>query len=160
MKQVKLPLELTYKAYKEGSSVFDQDLSIYDFEKMQHMPLIHAAFQAFHKMIEAGDAIEPHLVTSAQKLIEFNTIEIDKEQKELFERICGILNMTADSNFAPFCAFLGGVASQEIVKFLTQKFKPIHQSAYFDVLEFLPKDFNPLDQVQLDKYLEENEANM
>lgn len=44
MKQIKLPLEMSYKPYQEGSKEFDQDLSIYDFEKMQNQKLIDAAF--------------------------------------------------------------------------------------------------------------------
>lgn len=34
MKQVKLPLKMEFKSYEEAQQQFDQDLAIYDFEKM------------------------------------------------------------------------------------------------------------------------------
>lgn len=62
--------------------------------------------------MEKGEYLVPEEATSAHKLIEFNKVEFeDDNEKESFERIAGILSMTFEADFAPFCAFLGGVAT-------------------------------------------------
>lgn len=91
-------------------------------------------YATFQKLLETGLAIKT-----------FEGDELDS-----FKHIIACLTLTLDCNFAPFCAFLGGLASQEIVKFLTQKFKPVHQVAYFDVLELMPE------RKEVDLSVEEN----
>jgi hypothetical protein len=43
-------------------------------------------------------------------------------------------------SFAPMCAYIGGIVSQEIIKAITQKFSPIHQYQYFDCAELFPEN--------------------
>jgi hypothetical protein len=55
MKQVKKPLTLQFKPYVQAlrenmdQAPFDQDLSIYDFEKMSHQGYLHTIFAALEK---------------------------------------------------------------------------------------------------------------
>lgn len=49
-------------------------------------------------------------------------------------------------NLPPLCAFFGGLVSQEIIKGITQKYKPITPSFYINFMEVIPskeedKDF-------------------
>ena len=49
-----------------------------------------------------------------------------------------MFGLTCKYSFAPLAAFLGGVVAQEVVKYLTQKYTPIHQRFYFDASELYP----------------------
>jgi hypothetical protein len=45
--------------------------------------------------------------------------------------------MTCKGNFPPLCAFMGGFVSQEIIKAITQKYKPTKSLFYCDFIEIV-----------------------
>lgn len=60
----------------------------------------------------------------------------DLEGKYL--KLLTLFSFTVGGSFPPLAAFMGGYASQEIVKAITNKFMPTHQFFYTDVIEVLP----------------------
>ena len=48
-------------------------------------------------------------------------------------------SFTCSGSFSPLCAFLGGFAAQEIVKSITQKYTPLCQLMYYNVMELVPE---------------------
>ena len=41
--------------------------------------------------------------------------------------------------FPPLCAYLGGFASQEAIKAITNKYTPVNQMMFYDLLELSPE---------------------
>ena len=60
------------------------------------------------------------------------------EEEAKLEVILKRFSLTCSGSFPPLSAFLGGYASQEIVKARTNKYRPTKQFFYTDVLEVLP----------------------
>ncbi|CAF3290858.1 unnamed protein product, partial [Rotaria sp. Silwood2] len=109
---------------------------------------LHLAFQALHYFNEKFNALpKPWDDDDAEKFFnivnELNckvpnklfTDELNKNVIKLFSKIC-----TGD--LCPMQATIGGIASQEIIKAVTGKFKPIKQYFYFDAIECLPECVN------------------
>jgi hypothetical protein len=46
--------------------------------------------------------------------------------------------MSCKGYLPPLCAYMGGFISQEIIKAITQKFKPLHSVFYMDAEEVIP----------------------
>jgi hypothetical protein len=46
---------------------------------------------------------------------------------------------TCSGYLPPLCAFLGGFIAQEIIKAITQKYKPLDAVFYMDVEEIIPE---------------------
>jgi hypothetical protein len=46
---------------------------------------------------------------------------------------------TCRGNLPPLCAFFGGLVAQEVIKGITQKYKPIHSTFFIDFSEVIPK---------------------
>ena len=60
------------------------------------------------------------------------------EEEAKLEVILKRFSLTCLGSFPPLSALLGGYAAQEIVKALTNKYRPTKQFFYTDVLEVLP----------------------
>lgn len=50
-----------------------------------------------------------------------------------------IFSMTCLGNLPPMCAFFGGFVAQEVVKAITQKYKPTTSLFYGHFAEVVPK---------------------
>lgn len=70
-------------------------------------------------------------VNSKYKIVD----EIDERLVHEFARECGTV-------ISPMCSIIGGIVSQEIIKFFSSKFCPIHQFFSIDYTNSLPKDTN------------------
>lgn len=50
-----------------------------------------------------------------------------------------VFSFTVSGRLPPLCAFVGGFASQEVIKALTNKYLPVKQLFYTDCLEVVPE---------------------
>ena len=62
-----------------------------------------------------------------------------------------IFSLTCRGYLPPLCAFFGGFVAQEIIKGVTQKYKPVNPSIFMEFSEILP-------QTEGDKLWTESEA--
>ncbi len=183
-RQLKTKKIMTFKSFKEileapASQVpLDGNLSIADFEKMQNNILECLAFETLDKFRQLNsnrlpaawnrdDALKfleiakdlaksPRYADSGLKPVE----EWDKGDSQPELRFLTLFCMTAEGVFNPLCAFQGGVIAQECVKAITQKFSPIGQVFYYDALEVLPPEFDPVKhlldpEVNFEKFVSE-----
>ena len=65
-----------------------------------------------------------------------NLAEITENFDEIFIKTIQYLSLWAKAEISPICSFLGGMVSQEIIKF-TGKYKPIHQWVWLDYTEIV-----------------------
>lgn len=100
------------------------------------------SFIALQKSLEKSD--KNSIKTSGNELFEFTqkvnskykiVDEIDERLVHEFARKCGTV-------ISPMCSIIGGIVSQEIIKFFSSKFCPIHQFLSIDYTKSLPKDTN------------------
>ena len=54
--------------------------------------------------------------------------------------------MTCQGYLPPLCAYLGGFISQEIIKAITQKYKPVDSVFYMDVEEIVPEPAEKIEE--------------
>ena len=151
IEQVKVPKKKYYKSLKERFEKFYDNTPIdpIDLSKFGRNELLYISFLSLHEFY-----------TKNNSLPEFNNKtqadEIVKRAKELYdeysklskegkadwfagiqdwdEKIPFNIASWARSEISPVCAFLGGVVSQEIVKY-TGKYTPINQWLLFDFFE-------------------------
>jgi ubiquitin-activating enzyme E1 len=135
-----------------------------DLGKFGRPEQIHIAFQALHAwsakntpLFVPGGSISPTLppirsstaveeiVAEARAWILENSSKGEEALRveTLDETFIREFAMVAGSELQPLCAFFGGVAAQEVVKF-TGKYTPIRQYLYLDAVEILPKDHTTL----------------
>ena len=151
IEQLKLPKKKCYKSLKERLENFFDDTPIdpIDLSKFGRNELLYISFLSLHEFYAKNNAL-PELNNKA------HADEIVKRTKELYddysakskegkcnwfagvqdwdEKIPFNVASWARSEISPVCAFLGGVVSQEIVKF-TGKYTPINQWLLFDFFE-------------------------
>ena len=65
-----------------------------------------------------------------------NLDKITENFDQIFEKTIKYLSFWAKTEISPICSFLGGMVSQEIIKF-TGKYKPIHQWIWLDYTEIV-----------------------
>ena len=148
IEQVKLPKKKSYKSLKERLENFYDDTPIdpIDLSKFGRNELLYISLLALHEFYAKNNAL-PELNNKAQ------ADEVVKRTKELYdeykkdekkswfagvqewdEKIPFNIASWSRSEISPVCAFLGGVVSQEIVKY-TGKYTPINQWLLFDFFE-------------------------
>jgi ubiquitin-activating enzyme E1 len=69
---------------------------------------------------------------------------LDKDELDKAKTVAEVFWTTKDFYMPPICAFIGGVVAQEVIKGITQKFTPIKQEFYFDVIELFEKNEDKL----------------
>ena len=120
------------------------NLYISDFEKMSHWPLEHAGMMALTRWkAEQGGGLPPQSLDDvksyldlANEMVAESDIDCDPDKQN---ELLTALALTSRGVFNPLCAFMGGVAAQECVKAITNKFSPLKQLLYFDSIELLPQ---------------------
>jgi ubiquitin-activating enzyme E1 len=151
IEQVKVPKKKCYKSLKERLENFFDDTPIdpIDLSKFGRNELLYITLQAIHEYYSKNHAL-PELNNKSQadeivkrtKEIYDNNSKLSKEGKlnwfagvqDWDEKIPFNVASWARSEISPVCAYLGGVVSQEIVKF-TGKYTPINQWLLFDFFE-------------------------
>ena len=157
-KQVKLPFEIKFEPYHEiyctEKPIFESNLEFHDFMKVPHPRIIHLCYLALNDFRLAyksspaaynlDDAVKFYelFMKRAESFKDFVDV---KETKEVIEKVVFRFAMTLEGNFGPHSAYIGGIVSQEIVKFITGKFSPIRQTFYADSIEVLPEEMFPKD---------------
>uniref|UniRef100_A0A3B4AYA7 Uncharacterized protein n=1 Tax=Periophthalmus magnuspinnatus TaxID=409849 RepID=A0A3B4AYA7_9GOBI len=137
----------SFSEYERGGIVTEvkQPCTIYfllitnDFGKIDRHKTLHLAFQALHGFVGKEKRLpRPHymILDAVRKLNE------DVKLEKLDEVAVKKFSFTAQGNLAPLCAFIGGLAAQEVIKACSRKFTPLKQWFYFDALESLPEDDN------------------
>ncbi|XP_022919652.2 ubiquitin-like modifier-activating enzyme 1 isoform X1 [Onthophagus taurus] len=145
--QVKMPKKVQFKPLSE--SIKSPDFVVTDFAKFDHPQQLHLAFSTLHKFTEKNgrlpkpwsfeDASEFLTLAKSVSVDGGNDTEINNELLETFSNICaGDLN--------PMNATIGGIVAQEVMKACSGKFHPIYQWLYFDAIECLPRNGNPINE--------------
>ena len=151
IEQVKVPKKKNYKSLKERFEKFYDNTPIdpIDLSKFGRNELLYISFLSLHEYYSKNNAL-PEFNNKTQ------ADEIVKRAKELYdeysklskegkadwfagiqdwdEKIPYNIASWARSEISPVCAFLGGIVSQEIVKY-TGKYTPINQWLLFDFFE-------------------------
>ncbi len=148
-KQVKLPKIAKFQALRQvlesHTLPFDQSLSMIDFAKTEDMGKVQVGFEAIHEFAAMNGGKMPG-VWNAEDAAKVWEVAKDLAGKyklpavdEKLEMFIKKFAMTAQGVFSPLCAFLGGVAAQEAVKAVTQKYMPISQLFCYHVMELAPQ---------------------
>ena len=138
IKEVKIPIEKNYKSLEDN---FNNPICEEDFQDDQKSSLRHSLVIGLHKYFSKNLNL-PELNNNKQALevLQYSKNYFEKKIKEKNELF---LDSEFDENFIkdlaqwsraeiPFiCSFIGGIISQEIVKF-TGKYIPLEQNAWFD----------------------------
>jgi ubiquitin-activating enzyme E1 len=158
--QVKVPTTVAFKSLRDALTSPGEFL-VSDFAKFDRPGVLHQAFRGLHawktsnggKPPIPGDAdAADGVLASAKKLnADAGEGEFKLEDAEMGgeanEKVIRSLSLTAAGVVNPMCAFLGGVAGQEVLKACSGKFMPIRQWFYFDAAEVLPDEPPSAEQV-------------
>jgi hypothetical protein len=122
-----------------GPVDMDPELEYFDFAKQPRTALLRLCFLTLNQF----RSIEKRFPNSWDpKDAELFETALKKNSKE--ELTSGDLNFISQfafsckGNLPPLCAFFGGFVSQEIIKGITQKYKPVSPSFYLNFMEILP----------------------
>jgi ubiquitin-activating enzyme E1 len=125
-------------------------MAISDFEKMEHNPIEHVAFEALDQFqVEYKRLPEPWNLDDATKFVglgkkiaeRYNLSPNEWKQDGIELKLLHLFAFQCRGTFNPICAFFGGFVAQEVVKAITGKFTPTNQVFYYDAIEVLP-DFD------------------
>lgn len=113
---------------------------------------LHQAFRALHtfqhltgrppKPWDPADA--DRVVSLAQDLDPLRRTDGEPLEEPLDEALVRTFALSSAGSLSPMAAMLGAVAAQEVLKAVCRKFMPLDQWLYFDALECLPEDGEPL----------------
>lgn len=162
--QVKVPQTLRFAPLRESLAA-PGEFVLSDFAKLDRPGLLHTAFRGLHAWKKAhggglplpGDAATAAEVLACAVAVnaaateggkaEFAVDAADLAPGSQGAKLVEALACTAAGVLNPMCAFLGGVAGQEVLKACSGKFAPIKQWYYFDAEEALPSPRPSGDQV-------------
>ena len=147
IEQVKLPKKKSYRSLKERFETFfdDEPIEPIDLGKFGRNELLFITFKALHEYYSKNNALpEFNNDTQAQEIVKATKELYDKAKEDKVNWFAGAQDWDekipyqvaswSRSEISPVCAFLGGIVSQEIVKF-TGKYTPINQWLLFDFFE-------------------------
>lgn len=109
----------------------DSNLEFYDFAKLENSKLVQRCFIVldrfkikYKKMPEPWNSNDAGLFVAIYQ--ELFKDELTPQQMQFIQEFAFV----SKGYLPPLCAFFGGLASQEIIKGITQKYKPINSSIY------------------------------
>nr|XP_003409697.1 ubiquitin-like modifier-activating enzyme 7 isoform X1 [Loxodonta africana] len=109
---------------------------------------LHQAFRALHEFQACtGRPPKPWHPGDAEAVVRLAQAlgPLQRTQEELLdEALVRAVAMCSTGDLSPMAAMLGAVAAQEVLKAISRKFMPLDQWLYFDALECLPEDGEPL----------------
>ena len=105
-------------------------------EKFSQSVLTHLALRSLHKTFETNQNGFDQFLQIANQFADekFKSKFGPIDQKKL-EKTCKVVYLTKESRYPPLCAFFGGLAAQEALKSITNKFTPIKQWFHLDSIE-------------------------
>ncbi|XP_055985491.1 ubiquitin-like modifier-activating enzyme 7 [Sorex fumeus] len=117
-------------------------------EDTQRARCLHQAFRALHKFQDKyGQSPQSWDPTDAETVVDLlQTLEPLKGsqgeplQEPWDEGLVRRVALSSAGILSPMAAVLGALTSQEVLKAITRKFKPLDQWLYFDALDCLPED--------------------
>ncbi|KAI0988785.1 hypothetical protein GJ496_005334 [Pomphorhynchus laevis] len=134
------PLKIEFKSLGESNK--KPKFVEYDFGKFDYPSNLHLAYLSLSRYISEHKSFpSPYCHDHACILIDYAN-QINEELKlveTVNDEIIGKVSKTCTGRLAPIHAFIGGIASQEIMKACTHKFTPIDQFFYFEAFECLQK---------------------
>ncbi|XP_048874261.1 ubiquitin-like modifier-activating enzyme 1 isoform X1 [Brienomyrus brachyistius] len=138
--EVKMSKTFTFKPIKVALA--NPQIMITDFGKVNRHETLHLAFQALHGFVKStGRLPKTRNKEDAEMLVSMvRELNGDGRLEKLDEDILQKLAFSARGNLGPINAFIGGLASQEVMKACSGKFTPLQQWLYFDALECLPEE--------------------
>ncbi|OHT01138.1 Ubiquitin-like modifier-activating enzyme 1 [Tritrichomonas foetus] len=143
--QVIVPKEMKFNKLTEALKQNGETISTpFDFCAFGRDQQVVLAFIASHRVLEKheSESTETYSNISAEELIsaaselneEFHIVEsIDEDLFREFAR-------ERDAVISPTCAAFGGIAGQEVIKAISNKFTPIYQFLAMAYVESLPAD--------------------
>jgi ubiquitin-activating enzyme E1 len=147
VEEVILPKEKKYKLLKESFYIpySENQPEINDYSKEGRNELLHCALIAIHKYYdEKNDLPEINNQDHAKEVLNYaksifenaknNNEEWIKNIEQFEDQIIINVARWSKCEISPICSFLGGIASQELVK-ITGKYIPIEQWLWFDFFE-------------------------
>ena len=145
IKSIKTPRVLNFTPLEQAihSLPFDQNMSIMDFTQMDYLSLSHILFLSLDNFREAeGRVPKPWdwtdmtlFLSQLKKMGEEKGIRIQEEEENWAKKVI----FTLAGEIPALGALVGGIVAQEAIKAITQKFTPICQYMYYNVLNLLPE---------------------
>lgn len=118
---------------------------------MSHVRVIHICYLVLDQFQQLQQrAPVPWNLEDADLFMKLFAELWKEEVTETVRKIVHGFALTARGYLPPLCAFFGGLVAQEVLKGITQKFKPIHSAFYLDFSELLPQEPTEWSQAQLD----------
>lgn len=147
--QVKVPVTFKFesleKCLTDDNIPLDDNMSIADFEKMPHINVSHACFEALDIFLSENNRLpNPWNIEDSDKFLDIVkpiAERMKQEFDETWEKISRLFSYTCTGTLNPLCAFVGGFVAQELIKAMTQKYTPIRQLFYFNTSEVCPEFF-------------------
>ncbi|PRP82322.1 ubiquitin activating enzyme E1, partial [Planoprotostelium fungivorum] len=144
--QVKMPKNLDFDPLRQSLENPGEFLCT-DWAKMEAPAQLHVAFRALHQFRQAhksypeahNEAHADEILKLANEINEKSSNKLDKVDEKLVKQLA----YSAIGEFAPITTFIGGAASQEVLKACSGKFTPLKQWVYFDNVEILPNITDP-----------------
>jgi ubiquitin-activating enzyme E1 len=118
----------------------DPNMLISDFTKMKNCSLINLAMTTINNLKSLyGEQISPWSIKFSDFVI--NSMKKNKTKPFTEEELKSLyfISFTHMVQFPPLCAYLGGFASQEAIKAITNKYTPVNQMMFYDLLELSPE---------------------
>ncbi|KAK7490564.1 hypothetical protein BaRGS_00018167 [Batillaria attramentaria] len=140
--QVKMPKTLSFKPIKAAMEA--PEILPSDFAKFERPAQLHIAFQALSEFAKRHSYLpKPRCQADAEEFLKIVTevnsgtaAKVDEVDADLMREFA----YSAQGDFCPVQAFIGGITAQEVMKACSGKFTPLQQFLYFDALECLPDD--------------------
>lgn len=145
VKNIKTPLWLKFKPMKaifdnpKEEILIDDNMSFYDFVKIDRNLLIHCCFATLDEFTQKHKKTPaPWHLPDAQDFLKIFSNLYPKEIDGQVEDYVKKFSFTCSGQLPPLAAYFGGFVSQEIIKAITQKYKPLHSTFYMDAEEIIP----------------------
>ncbi|XP_047140084.1 ubiquitin-like modifier-activating enzyme 6 isoform X2 [Hydra vulgaris] len=127
--KIKTPTIMNFQSLE--MQLTNPSILLCDLSKLEYPLQTLLAFQSLYKYISQKQTLN-NLHTAFNELYD---ISISINSKVTNSEILTILSRTGSGVFAPLCAVIGGIISQEVLKCLTSKFTPLYQFYILDAME-------------------------
>ena len=155
VEQVKIPRKMYHKSLKERFKNFfdNKPIEPIDSSKIGRNELLFIIFSAIHEYYSKNNSLPElnnknnidQIIIKTKELYHKNNKLSQKGKLPWFsymydwdEEIPRLIASWARAEISPLCSFLGGIVSQEIIKY-TGKYIPINQWLVFDFFETIEK---------------------
>nr|XP_055200566.1 ubiquitin-like modifier-activating enzyme 7 isoform X3 [Nyctereutes procyonoides] len=117
-------------------------------QEVHRAQCLHQAFRALHqfqhlhgRLPKPWDPVDAEMVVGLARSLE--PLKGTKGEP-LDEALVQTVALSSAGGLSPMAATMGAVAAQEVLKAISRKFMPLDQWLYFDALDCLPEDGEPL----------------